>query len=108
MKRYRVHFVADAEEDLFEIYNYVSVKDSPARAEKLLNRIEKICHNLATFPNRGRIPPELARIGIVAYKEVHCKPYRIVCQIIEANIYIHCILDSRRDLQELLQERLIR
>ena len=105
MKQYGVYFIADAEDDLFELYKYVAVNDS---AKNLLNKIEQACKKLSTFPDRGHFPPELERIGIFSYKEVHYKPYRIIYQIMESNVFIHCILDGRRDLEQILQERLIR
>ena len=108
MKKYNVYFVADAEKNLFELYNYVATYDSVTKAKNLLNKIEQTCNKLSKLPDRGHLPPELERIGIFNYKEIHYKPYRIIYQIIECNVYIHCILDGHRDLSQLLQERLIR
>jgi len=108
MTNYEVFIIADAEEDLFEIYNYVAIHDSSKKAEKLIDNLEKTCSTLITFPNRGHIPPELERIGIFEYQEIHYKPYRIIYQIIESTVYVHCILDARRNLQQLLQERLLK
>jgi toxin ParE1/3/4 len=108
MKTYKVYIVADAEEDLFELYHYVATYDSVTKAKNLLNRIEQTCNKFSKLPDRSHLPPELERIGILNYKEIHFKPYRIIYQIIENNVYIHCILDGRRDLSQLLQERLIR
>lgn len=105
---YKVFIIADAEEDLYEIYNYISTYDSVGNAESLINKLEETCYSLETLANRGHIPPELERIGILDYKEIHCKSYRIIYQIREINVYIHCILDGRRDLQQLLQKRLLR
>ena len=108
MKKHNVHLIADAEEDLYKIYNYVSTYDSISKAENLLDKLEETCNKLSTLPNRGHIPLELARIGISAYKEIHYKPHRIIYHVVDTNIHIHCILDGRRDLPQLLQERLIR
>jgi toxin ParE1/3/4 len=106
--KYEVFIIADAEEDLYEIYNYVAVYDSVEKAEKLLTKLEETCNSLSTFPKRGHIPPELERIAVLDYREIHYKPYRIIYQIIESVVYIHCVLDGRRDLQELLEKRLLR
>ena len=105
---YQVFIIADAEEDLYEIYNYVAVYDSVEKAEKLLMNLEYTCNSLSTFPTRGHIPPELERVGVLDYREIHYKPYRIIYQIIESAVYVHCVLDGRRDLQELLEKRLLR
>ena len=105
---YDVYFVTDAEEDLFEIYNYVATYDLATKADKLLAKIKKTCENLSSFPDRDHVPQELKRIGVLDYKEIHCPPYRIIYQIFGTDVYIHCILDSRRDIQQLLENRLLR
>jgi len=105
---YSVHVISDAEEDLFEIYKYIALYDSVNNAEKLLSGIEDACESLKDFPERGHVPPELDRIGIKIYKEIHYKPYRIIYQIIKKDVYVHCILDGRRDMMTLLEERLLR
>jgi toxin ParE1/3/4 len=108
MIKYNIHLVSDADEDLFEIYKYVAMYDSIDKAENLLAGLEEKCNSLRDFPERGHLPPELDRIGIKIYKEIHFKPYRIIFQIIKKDVYIHCILDGRRDLMDLLQKRLLR
>jgi len=105
---YEVFIVADAEVDFYEIYNYVATYDSPIKAKNLLDKLEETCQGLSTFPNRGHLPPELERIGIFEYREVHYKPYRIIYQVVESDVYVHCVLDGRRNLQDLLEKRLLR
>ncbi len=106
--KFNVEIIADAEDDLFEIYRHVALTDSREKAEKLLDNLEKTCRKLETLPGRGHIPPELERIGVFEYLEIHYKPYRIIYQVIRSNVFIHYVLDGRRDLQELLQQRLLR
>jgi toxin ParE1/3/4 len=106
--KYAVYLISDAEEDIIDIYNYISISDSIENAEYLLLKIKKTCLSLSELPTRGHIPPELERIGVVEYREIHFKPYRIIYQIVEVNVYIHAILDGRRELQELLEKRIIR
>jgi len=106
--KYQVYIIADAEKDIFGIYKYVAINDSFQKAELLLRNIEKRISDLSELANRGHIPPELERVGVYEYREIHFKLYRIIYQIVESDIYIHCVLDSRRDLEDLLQERLLR
>ena len=103
-----VFIISDAEDDLFEIRHFIARNDSISKADKILAKLEEKCLSLANFPNRGHTPPELERIAVFDYLEVHYKPYRIIYQIIERKVYVHCVLDGRRDLQELLYERLLR
>jgi len=108
MKHYRVVMAAEGEEDLLDIHDYVSEHDALGNAEALLHKLEAKCASLAGFPNRGRVAPELARIGVLGFREIFCKPYRVIYQVRKAEGYLHCVLDGRRDLQDLLQRRLLR
>ncbi len=107
-KTYKVFIIADAEEDILEIYDYIALTESAKTAEDIYNNIQDKCLSLSHMPSRGHIPPELERISIYEYREIHCEPYRIIYQVREAEVYIHCILDGRRELQELLEKRLLR
>lgn len=108
MKRYRVRLTEDAEKDLIDINHYIARQDSAENAEYVLDQLESLCSRLAELPERGHVPPELDRIGVTNYREVYFKPYRVIYEVIRQDVFIHCILDGRRDLPSLLQRRLIR
>lgn len=108
MKRYRVRVTEEAEADLLDIHRYVLRNDSRQQADKLLEALESCCMNLAKIPERGHVPPELDRLGISVFREVHYKPYRIIYQVIGQDAFIHGVLDGRRDMQTLLERRLLR
>jgi hypothetical protein len=57
---------------------------------------------------RGRIVPELRAVGVLHYRELMERPWRIVYRIGASHVLVLAVLDSRRDLQSLLLERLIR
>ncbi len=106
--KYSVKFSADAEDDLFDIYRYIESFDSQTNVEEIINRLKELCHTLDELPDRGHVPPELEFVGVLDYREVHYKPYRVIYHIVENEVIVHCVLDGRRDLQSLLQERLLR
>ena len=106
--KYKVNFVSDAEEDLFQIYKYVYLNDSEEQAEKLYSKLYEKCLLLQEFPDRGHIPPELNLLDIDGFLEILYKPYRIIYRMVRSEVFIHCIIDGRRDIQKLLQERLLR
>jgi len=108
VKRYRVRLAEDAEQDLIDIYRYVAIHDCEEKADHLLDRLESLCSELAELPQRGHVPPELDRISVMNYREIHFKPYRVIYEIVRQDVFIHCILDGRRDMQSLLERRLIR
>ena len=106
--KYRVIIVATAEKDLLDIHRHVELNDSPARADDLLDKLEAATAALSSFPERGHVPPELERIGIGEYREIHYKPYRIIYAVHGQTVVVHCVLDGRRDMQTLLQQRMLR
>ena len=106
--KFKVHVIDDAEQDIFEIYHYISASGSPLNAEKLLGELEQTIISLEHMPARGHMPPELKRIGVHGYREIHLKVYRIIYEIIGHDVFVHCVLDGRRDLQDLLRQRLLR
>ena len=108
MKKYDVIFDQDAEDDLFDIYAFVAVNDSVERADRLFAALRRTCLKLRNFPLRGNIPTELFEIGVIEFREVHCKPYRIIYSLESTTVFVHCVLDGRRDIQTILQERLLR
>ncbi len=106
--KYKVIILYDAEDDIFDIYRYIFINDSKNKAEYVLGKIEEICLDLENLPERGHIPQELDWVGVSNYREIYFKPYRIIYEIESKKVYIHCVLDGRRDLQQLLERRLLR
>ena len=106
--KYKVNIVSDAEEDLFEIYKFIYLNDSEENAERMYSKLFEKCLLLKEFPERGHIPPELKILNIEEFLEIHCKPFRIIYRIMKQEVFVYCILDGRRDVQKLLQERLLR
>jgi toxin ParE1/3/4 len=107
-KRYEIFLVADAEKDMDEIYRSVRRHDSAEKAERLSQNIEQAVASLETSPLRGHYPPELERLGVLEYREVFFKPYRTIYEVAGASVFVHCVLDGRRDLRDILQQRLLR
>lgn len=98
----------DAVRDLEELYDYIEVHDVPGKANRVLDRIEKTFTALSDHPSRGTYPKELLALGIREYREVLFKPYRIIYRVIENNVFVLMIIDGRRDMQALLQRRMLR
>lgn len=103
--RYQVLWTDTAQQDLSGIIDYIA-QDSINDAIAILQRIESQAALLTSLPSRGRIVPELLNTGISQYREMICAPWRIVYRIENQRIFIMAVLDSRRDLQTLLLNRL--
>jgi len=104
---YEVLLTARAERDLEELYDYLFVHDSPAGANRALDGIQTAFGRLSNLPARGSYPRELIALGIREYRQVFFKPYRIVYRMIGDRVYVLLIADGRRDMQTLLQRRLL-
>ena len=104
---FRVQWAEAAVRDLEELSGYIA-SDSPLNAERLLDKLERRARTLESAPARGRVVPELANFGIRNWRELVAKPYRIIYRIEEDTVTVLAVLDGRRDLEDLLLERLIR
>ncbi len=105
--KYEVRITEVAPNDLYVIYKYVAINDSPRKAEHLLNNIYKAMSSLETMPARGNHPSEMQRWGIFDFREVFFKPYRVIYEIRNKTVFIHAVLDGRRNCEDLLQRRLL-
>jgi addiction module RelE/StbE family toxin len=106
-RSFRVQWAEAAVRDLEELISYIAA-DSSLNAERILDKLEKRAQTLESTPVRGRVVPELAHFGIRNWRELIVKPYRIIYRIDEDTVNVLAMLDGRRDLQDLLLERLIR
>lgn len=104
---YKVLLTDDAARDLEELHRYIAEQDSPAAADHVLDRIEKVFQSLAAMPERGHLPKELAALGLREFREVFFKPYRVIYRLIGKQVYVYLIADGRRDMQTLLARRLL-
>jgi toxin ParE1/3/4 len=92
---YTIRLLRIAEDDLFEIVNYIAA-DRPSAAETLARKIEKDLNLLSKNPQFGRIPneEELIRLG---YRYIVVQNYLIFYTIEGQTICIHRILHGARD-----------
>jgi plasmid stabilization system protein ParE len=103
-----VLWAEEAVQDLEEIVGYIAA-DSPVNARNLLAKLRARAASLdATTPMRGRVVPELAHFGIRSWRELVVKPCRIIYRIGEAEVFVLAVFDGRRDLEDVLLERLVR
>jgi toxin ParE1/3/4 len=104
---FRVFLTDDASRDLERLYDYIDSHDAPGKAEYVLDQLETCFSKLAENPERGAFPKELLAIGLREYREIYFKPYRIMYRIIADDVFVMVIADGRRDMQTLLQRRVL-
>lgn len=103
--RYAVRWTPEAEADAAAIVDYF---DDPINAEKVIKQFGAKADSLQTLPERGRVVPELRTIGVLQYHELFHKPWRMIYRIQGRVVWIMAVLDGRRNLADLLFERLAR
>lgn len=105
--RFDVLMTEGAEHDLESIYDYIAEFDCPANADYVLDQLDSVLENLASFPERGSHPKELIALGIKEYRQAMFKPYRVIYRVMDTQVVIYVIADGRRDMQSLLSLRLL-
>lgn len=103
--KFTVRWTPEAEADAATVIEYFN--DS-INAEKIILQFGETANSLQLLPERGRVVPELRKIGVLHYREALHKPWRMVYKIQGRDVWIMAILDGRRDLADLLFERLTR
>ncbi|MEN8244619.1 MAG: type II toxin-antitoxin system RelE/ParE family toxin [Thermodesulfobacteriota bacterium] len=106
IQTYEIEWAHIAENDLKEIIDYIAI-DNPANALKVFKEIKNKAAGLYTMPERCRIVPELKAQGIAQYRELIISPWRIMFRIAETKVYVLSVLDSRRNVEDILLKRLI-
>lgn len=97
----------DAAHDLEDLCDYIDLHDVPGKADYLLEQLERAFNSLSEKPHRGVYPKELLSIGVREHREIFFKPYRIIYRVTDNNVHVLLIADGRRDMQTLLQRRLL-
>ena len=106
MKNFEVIWTKNAQFDFESIIEYITI-DSVNIAKKIFFEIKEECANLHYFPERKRVVPELQQIGILKYREIIHERYRIIFKIDNTKVYVLLVVDSRRNLEDILFQRLI-
>jgi len=107
MHNYQVVWTNNAKYDLENIIEYIKI-DSVSNAKKIFSEIKDKCNNLYYFPMKCRIVPELQQIGIVKYRELIYKRWRVIYKIDNKKVYILIVVDTSRNVEDLLFQRLLK
>uniref|UniRef100_Q3AS05 Plasmid stabilization system n=1 Tax=Chlorobium chlorochromatii (strain CaD3) TaxID=340177 RepID=Q3AS05_CHLCH len=103
---YSVLWTKVAERDIKEIITFIA-NDNPSNALHVLEKIKDKAAALSMAPERGRIVPELHSKGIFIYRELIISPWRLLYRIANHEVYIMAVLDSHRNVEDILFHRLI-
>ncbi len=105
---HRVFITASAIRDLDDILDYIASHDDPEIAGRVLSQLEAAIAGLSSSPLRGAYPKELLALGIREFRQIVLGLYRIIYRVISKRVYVLLVADGRRDMQTLLQQRVLR
>lgn len=104
----KVVILESAEYDLKELRSYIVKNFSLTTWQNTYDKIKEVIRNLKTFPYTGSIPEEIEKLNLIQYRQVISGMNRIIYEVRQDTLYIHIIVDGRRDLTSLLTRRLLR
>ncbi len=104
--KYKIIWTLEAKKSLDEILDYIIENDGPDIAHEIYLKIKEKSSLLKVSPLQGREVKELKSLK-KKYHEIIIKPWRIINKFENDHIFILLIIDSRRDLEEILYEMII-
>lgn len=105
--KYNILWTETAKKDLHEILEYISY-DNIDIAKKQYIKIKENAEKLTSFPEQGRIIPELANENINKYREIIISPWRLMYIIEKNTVFVLAVIDGRRNIEDLLMKRQLR
>ena len=106
-RRYSVDWLESARRELFQIVDDLA-RQPPAAAVATLDLVEEKARSLETLPDRGRLIPELTVFSNRSYRELQIPPHCLLYRIDADKILVLGLFDSRRNLEEVILERVFR
>jgi plasmid stabilization system protein ParE len=107
LEKYIVNMTQNAENDLNEIILFIA-QSNPQTAIKIMEKIQARINTLDHSPNRGSYVPELLARNIKDYRQITESPWKIVYRVDEEIVNVLTIIDSRRNLQDVLIKKLLK
>ncbi len=104
-KKFRIRWAQAALQDVESILDYIVAHDGHVAATRVFDLIVNRAEQLVENPQRGRVVPEIREIGIVDFRELIERPFRICYRVYSREVVIVSVLDGRRDLERILIDR---
>ncbi len=104
----RVVILDSAEKDLKELRAYILKTFSADTWRTTYAKIKEAIRHLQNFPQAGGIPEEIEKLNLTQYRQVISGMNRVIYEVRQDVIYIHIVVDVRRDMNALLTRRLLR
>lgn len=104
----KVVILASAEQDLQELRAYLVKNFSVATWQATYGELKKAIRHLGRHPHMGGLPEALESVQLVQYRQVLSGKNRIIYEVRGDTVFVHLIVDVRRDMALVLMRRLVR
>jgi toxin ParE1/3/4 len=104
---FEVRLTHAAEDDLEAIRDYLTEHRGADAAEELIDQLLEKIEMLEAFPERGSVPRELEALGISEFRQILAGRFRLIYRVVDQEVFVSVIADGRRDMQALLENRLL-
>jgi addiction module RelE/StbE family toxin len=105
--KHKVLWMKAAQIDLQSVFDYIKT-DSEQHAIKNYHSIKSATKKLEDFPNAGRIVPELENQNLLGIRELVIGHWRILYKVLDTKVHIVGVLDSRRNIPDILNNRFLK
>ena len=103
-----VVFLKSAEQDVKELKHYVFRRFGVETWQSTLSKLQESIHTPQAHPQAGKVPDELRTLNPGLFRQIISGMNRVIYEIRQETIYIHIVCDNRRDMQGLLNRRMMR
>jgi toxin ParE1/3/4 len=103
-----VVLLKSAEQDIKALKTYVVKSFGKTVWQASYQKLKDSTIIIKTFPYSGNIPEELEKLHLTQYRQVISGMNRIIYEVRQEVIYIHIICDTRKDMNSLVTQRLLR
>ena len=93
-KKYRIEYLKVAQDDLFEIIDYIK-KDNPTAAADFIDGIDSTITKLSTFPELGKVPRD-DRLRLLGYRILIFGNYLVFYVVKDYIVEIRRIIHGKR------------
>ena len=105
---FKVVILNAAKQDLKELRDYIVRSFSHAVWLSTSLKTRDAMEVLGSSPQIGNVPPELELLRVGDYRQVISGMNRIIYEVRQDVVFIHAVVDVRRDMVSLLTKRLLR
>ncbi|SEO53449.1 Plasmid stabilization system protein ParE [Duganella sp. CF517] len=106
--RMRVIILDSAERDLKDLKSCIVKNFSLEVWRDTYAKLKESIRHLQNVPFSGGVPDEIEKFNLHQFRQVVSELNRIIYEVRQDKIYVHMIVDVRRDMTSLLTRRLLR